>query len=85
MAQLKCYYFDFSGSLAESPFTYQLLGLNLLCLLSQLSVSFSLLKDINNIQNNKSPMLSDVDKNTNYNNNIPMSTDVNNNNKNLPM
>lgn len=35
MAQLKCYYFDFSGSLAESPFTYQLLGLNLLCLLSQ--------------------------------------------------
>ena len=30
MAQLKCYYFDFSGSLAESPFTYQLLGLNLL-------------------------------------------------------
>ena len=35
MAQLKCYYFDFSGALAESPFTYQLLGLNLLCLLSQ--------------------------------------------------
>lgn len=35
MAQLKCYYFDYKNSLPESTFKYQLLGLNLLCLLSQ--------------------------------------------------
>lgn len=35
MAQLKCYYFDYKTSLPESTFKYQLLGLNLLCLLSQ--------------------------------------------------
>lgn len=34
MAQLKCYYFDYKG-LPESSFKYQLLGLNLLFLLSQ--------------------------------------------------
>ncbi|KAH7640122.1 regulatory particle non-ATPase 12 [Dermatophagoides farinae] len=39
MAQLKCYYFDYSTDLTESTFKYQLLGLNLLCLLSQNRVS----------------------------------------------
>lgn len=35
MAQLKCYYFDYNSYLLESAFKYQLLGLNLLFLLSQ--------------------------------------------------
>jgi 26S proteasome regulatory subunit N12 len=35
MAQLKCYYFDYKSSLPESVYKYQLLGLNLLFLLSQ--------------------------------------------------
>jgi len=35
MAQLKCYYMDYKDDLPESTFKYQLLGLNLLCLLSQ--------------------------------------------------
>ncbi|XP_022911337.1 26S proteasome non-ATPase regulatory subunit 8-like [Onthophagus taurus] len=35
MAQLKCYYFDYNTQLPESSFKYQLLGLNLLFLLSQ--------------------------------------------------
>lgn len=35
MAQLKCYYFDYQNQLPESDFKYQLLGLNLLFLLSQ--------------------------------------------------
>ncbi|KAK4886834.1 hypothetical protein RN001_003105 [Aquatica leii] len=35
MAQLKCYYFDYKNQLPESAFKYQLLGLNLLFLLSQ--------------------------------------------------
>uniref|UniRef100_A0A6M2DGL0 26S proteasome non-ATPase regulatory subunit 8 n=1 Tax=Xenopsylla cheopis TaxID=163159 RepID=A0A6M2DGL0_XENCH len=35
MAQLKCYYFDYKGRLPESAYMYQLLGLNLLFLLSQ--------------------------------------------------
>jgi len=36
LAQLQSYYHDLSGGgLAESPFMHQLLGLNLLCLLSQ--------------------------------------------------
>ncbi|XP_074593554.1 regulatory particle non-ATPase 12 [Brevipalpus obovatus] len=35
MSQLKTYYFDFSEELPESVYKYQLLGLNLLCLLSQ--------------------------------------------------
>ncbi|KAJ8667630.1 hypothetical protein QAD02_009293 [Eretmocerus hayati] len=35
MAQLKCYYFDYESSLPESAYKYQLLGLNLLFLLSQ--------------------------------------------------
>eukprot|EP00035_Acanthoeca_spectabilis_P020450 m.432985 g.432985 ORF g.432985 m.432985 type:complete len:260 (+) comp17515_c0_seq1:51-830(+) len=35
MAQLKAYYFDFAAELDESAFMYELLGLNLLCLLSQ--------------------------------------------------
>ncbi|KAI4463895.1 26s proteasome non-atpase regulatory subunit 8 [Holotrichia oblita] len=35
MAQLKCYYFDYNTQLPESAFKYQLLGLNLLFLLSQ--------------------------------------------------
>ncbi|PVD26107.1 hypothetical protein C0Q70_13775 [Pomacea canaliculata] len=35
MAQLKCYYMDYKDNLPESTFKYQLLGLNLLCLLSQ--------------------------------------------------
>ncbi|RWS04232.1 26S proteasome non-ATPase regulatory subunit 8-like protein [Dinothrombium tinctorium] len=35
MAQLKCYYFDYKDELPESAYKYQLLGLNLLCLLAQ--------------------------------------------------
>ncbi|XP_078672461.1 26S proteasome non-ATPase regulatory subunit 8-like isoform X4 [Branchiostoma floridae x Branchiostoma belcheri] len=35
MAQLKCYYLDYKTELPESAYKYQLLGLNLLCLLSQ--------------------------------------------------
>lgn len=35
MSQLKCYYFDYKSCLPESAFVYQLLGLNLLFLLSQ--------------------------------------------------
>ncbi|XP_050308137.1 26S proteasome non-ATPase regulatory subunit 8-like [Anthonomus grandis grandis] len=35
MAQLKCYYFDYQNQLEESAYKYQLLGLNLLFLLSQ--------------------------------------------------
>jgi 26S proteasome regulatory subunit N12 len=35
MAQLKCYYLDFKNELPESSFKCELLGLNLLCLLSQ--------------------------------------------------
>ena len=35
MAQLKCYYLDYKGELPESPYKYQLLGLNLLYLLSR--------------------------------------------------
>lgn len=35
MSQLKCYYFDYKSLLPESAFKYQLLGLNLLFLLSQ--------------------------------------------------
>ncbi|XP_034951159.1 26S proteasome non-ATPase regulatory subunit 8 [Chelonus insularis] len=35
MAQLKCYYFDYKSALPESAYKYQLLGLNLLFLLSQ--------------------------------------------------
>ncbi|XP_066282526.1 26S proteasome non-ATPase regulatory subunit 8-like isoform X2 [Branchiostoma lanceolatum] len=35
MAQLKCYYLDYKSELPESAYKYQLLGLNLLCLLSQ--------------------------------------------------
>jgi 26S proteasome regulatory subunit N12 len=35
MAQLQTYYHDHQGHLPDSPFQYQLLGLNLLCLLSQ--------------------------------------------------
>lgn len=36
ISQLKPYYFDFNNdSIPESPFMYELLGLNLLCLLSQ--------------------------------------------------
>jgi len=35
MAQLQTYYYDYAGKLPESAFMYQLLGLNLLCLLSQ--------------------------------------------------
>ncbi|BET00876.1 26S proteasome non-ATPase regulatory subunit [Nesidiocoris tenuis] len=35
MAQLKCYYLDYKDQLEESTFKYQLLGLNLLLLLSQ--------------------------------------------------
>lgn len=35
MAQLKCYYFDYKSGLLESAYKYQLLGLNLLFLLSQ--------------------------------------------------
>nr|XP_005987891.2 PREDICTED: 26S proteasome non-ATPase regulatory subunit 8 [Latimeria chalumnae] len=35
MAQLKCYYFDYKDELPESAYKHQLLGLNLLFLLSQ--------------------------------------------------
>ncbi|CAL8147544.1 unnamed protein product [Orchesella dallaii] len=35
MAQLKCYYLDFKEELPESSYKCELLGLNLLCLLSQ--------------------------------------------------
>nr|DBA20662.1 TPA: hypothetical protein GDO54_017421 [Pyxicephalus adspersus] len=35
MAQLKCYYFDYIDELPESAYNHQLLGLNLLFLLSQ--------------------------------------------------
>jgi len=35
IAQLKCYFMDYKDDLPESTFKYQLLGLNLLCLLSQ--------------------------------------------------
>ena len=35
MAQLQTYYHDHQGLLPDLPFQYQLLGLNLLCLLSQ--------------------------------------------------
>jgi len=35
MAQLKCYYLDYKSFLADSVFKNELLGLNLLCLLSQ--------------------------------------------------
>jgi 26S proteasome regulatory subunit N12 len=35
MAQLQSYYYDYAGLLPESALKYQLLGLNLLCLLSQ--------------------------------------------------
>ncbi|XP_015706276.1 26S proteasome non-ATPase regulatory subunit 8-like [Coturnix japonica] len=35
MAQLKCYYFDYKDELPDSAFRHQLLGLNLLFLLSQ--------------------------------------------------
>ncbi len=35
MAQLKTYYNDFSELLPESAYKYELLGLNLLCLLSK--------------------------------------------------
>ncbi|XP_065309702.1 26S proteasome non-ATPase regulatory subunit 8 [Dermacentor albipictus] len=35
MAQLKCYYLDYQNDLPESTYKYQLLGLNLLCLLAQ--------------------------------------------------
>ena len=39
MAQLLTYYYDYNNSLPDSAFKYQLLGLNLLCLLSQNRVS----------------------------------------------
>ncbi|XP_054153117.1 26S proteasome non-ATPase regulatory subunit 8-like [Oppia nitens] len=39
LAQLKTYYFDYNSQLPESAFKYQLLGLNLLCLLSQNKVA----------------------------------------------
>lgn len=35
ISQLKCYYLDYKDDLPESAYKYQLLGLNLLCLLSQ--------------------------------------------------
>ena len=35
VAQLKCYYYDYDSLLQESPFKYQILGLNLLCLLAE--------------------------------------------------
>ncbi|XP_053577599.1 26S proteasome non-ATPase regulatory subunit 8 [Bombina bombina] len=35
MAQLKCYYFDYKDELTESAYNHQILGLNLLFLLSQ--------------------------------------------------
>ncbi|KAK1785281.1 hypothetical protein P4O66_018680 [Electrophorus voltai] len=39
LAQLKCYYFDYKDELPESAYMHQLLGLNLLFLLSQNRVS----------------------------------------------
>ncbi|KAG7269784.1 hypothetical protein CRUP_033830 [Coryphaenoides rupestris] len=39
MAQLKCYYFDYKDELPEAAYMHQLLGLNLLFLLSQNRVS----------------------------------------------
>ncbi|XP_018614316.2 26S proteasome non-ATPase regulatory subunit 8-like [Scleropages formosus] len=39
MSQLKCYYFDYKDELPESAYMHQLLGLNLLFLLSQNRVS----------------------------------------------
>ena len=35
MAQLKCYYFDYGSLLPDSAYKYQILGLNLLCLLAE--------------------------------------------------
>lgn len=35
VAQLKCYYFDYGARLPDSPYKYQILGLNLLSLLAQ--------------------------------------------------
>lgn len=35
MSQLKTYYVDYAGALPESAYMYELLGLNLLCLLSK--------------------------------------------------
>ena len=35
MAQLKCYYFDYGTLLPDSAYMYQILGLNLLCLLAE--------------------------------------------------
>lgn len=35
MTQLRTYYFDFADKLPESPYKFQLLGLNLLCLLAK--------------------------------------------------
>jgi len=35
VAQLKCYYFDYGSQLPDSPYKYQILGLNLLSLLAQ--------------------------------------------------
>jgi 26S proteasome regulatory subunit N12 len=37
MSQLQVYYSDYASVLEESAFKYELLGLNLLCLLSQVS------------------------------------------------
>ena len=34
IAQLKCYYFDYAALLPDSAYKYQILGLNLLCLLA---------------------------------------------------
>jgi len=35
ISQLKAFYFDFQNLIAESPYKYQLIGLNLLCLLAR--------------------------------------------------
>ncbi|RMZ94280.1 26S proteasome non-ATPase regulatory subunit 8 [Brachionus plicatilis] len=35
ISQLKTFYFDFQNEISESPFKYQLIGLNLLCLLAR--------------------------------------------------
>lgn len=35
IAQLKCYYFDYASLLPDSAYKYQILGLNLLCLLAE--------------------------------------------------
>lgn len=35
MSQLKSFYFDFQNEISESPYKYQLIGLNLLCLLAR--------------------------------------------------